>query len=344
MVIHHVYALTNYKEPFPSGYILLDMFFAISGFVLAEHYGRRLSEGMTLRDFMTRRINRLYPAYILGFLLSLITLRDSNFIDPQGAWGSLLGLFMLPDPFSSALFPTNVALWTLVYELGVNALMVLIWRRLSTAVLVGLIAIGAAANFYFLWQGGQADVAYAWQDWGMATSMAVMSFFLGVWVQKVKWRPTFLSPWVITVLLIGVSMQAWKSQWFSIFNLALALVMLPIVLLCAVARPPDRLWRAIFNPLGNASYPLYVMHMPMLVLLIKAGLHLHHPVGLVTMLWALPGMLIVSWLVDRYYEPFGRMVMREAPGFIRRKLAPGSAAPAVGAPGGVKPPRPPSTS
>lgn len=318
VVVHHIYALTDVKEPFPSGYLLLDLFFAISGFILAEHYGKRLDDGMTLRDFMARRFNRLYPAYLLGFLVSLPYLRDAKLMSPEIAASSMLGLFMLPDPFTKDLFPTNVAMWTLVYELIVNVAMVLLWRRLSTGVLFALVVLGALTNFYFLLNGGQADVAYTWTTAGMALSMAVMSFFLGVLIQKLPWRPAFLSPWMITILLVAISTLSWSSRWFSIVNLAIGLVVLPVVLLCAVSRKPDRLWHGLFNRLGNASYPLYVLHMPMLILLIKAGLHVGHRPGLMAMMIFLPFLLVISWLTDRYYEPFARKLMREAPAFFWR--------------------------
>src|SRR5262245_14845562 len=51
------------------GYLAVDFFFALSGYVLARTYDARLEHGMESLDFIRRRIIRLYPLYLIGFSL-----------------------------------------------------------------------------------------------------------------------------------------------------------------------------------------------------------------------------------------------------------------------------------
>ena len=46
------------------GYVFVDFFFVLSGFVIAHAYGDRLAGGAELRDFLVRRIGRLWPLHL----------------------------------------------------------------------------------------------------------------------------------------------------------------------------------------------------------------------------------------------------------------------------------------
>ncbi len=74
------------------GFLAVDFFFCLSGFVIAYAYDKRLPQ-MGIRAFFTSRLIRLHPLVIIGTLLGL------------------LGLFL--DPFAdhaSAHSPGNIAL------------------------------------------------------------------------------------------------------------------------------------------------------------------------------------------------------------------------------------------
>ena len=48
------------------GYLAVDFFFALSGFVMGYAYDDRWSRGLRLRDFAGRRLIRLHPMVVLG--------------------------------------------------------------------------------------------------------------------------------------------------------------------------------------------------------------------------------------------------------------------------------------
>jgi len=47
----------------PGGYLAVDLFFMLSGFVIAHNYDSKIAAGMTLREFMLVRGIRLFPCY-----------------------------------------------------------------------------------------------------------------------------------------------------------------------------------------------------------------------------------------------------------------------------------------
>jgi len=57
----------------PGGYIGVDIFFVISGFLITSHIVKELGEGVfTLRSFYRRRINRIIPALFVVLLASMV--------------------------------------------------------------------------------------------------------------------------------------------------------------------------------------------------------------------------------------------------------------------------------
>ena len=110
------------------GYLAVDFFFVLSGFVLMNTYGDRLAAGMSGGHFIKLRIVRIMPVYWLGLALcamvygvKLATHRpvDLDFSGYTVAAG--LGAMMLPDPFAPRLFPLNPPAWSLFGEMFFGA-------------------------------------------------------------------------------------------------------------------------------------------------------------------------------------------------------------------------------
>ena len=57
----------------PRGYLGVDLFFTLSGFVIARAYGDRLASGMPVGRFVALRLVRLYPMYFVGGLLGIVS-------------------------------------------------------------------------------------------------------------------------------------------------------------------------------------------------------------------------------------------------------------------------------
>ncbi len=133
MVVH----FQNQNEPFlKNGFIAVDLFFMLSGFVLAHSYGARLQRNMGYFEYILKRIIRLYPMFLLGVVVGAPVL----WLDAKSGLatnstrdisGSIFYNFMfIPDLNSfkvrdigdsgeatGLIFPTNLPLWSLFFEM-----------------------------------------------------------------------------------------------------------------------------------------------------------------------------------------------------------------------------------
>lgn len=89
----------------PQGYLAVDLFFGLSGFVIALNYAGRLRAGMPWQSFARLRFIRLYPIYLTGALLGIarklvaVATHATQVISPGDLLlASGLSLVMLPAP------------------------------------------------------------------------------------------------------------------------------------------------------------------------------------------------------------------------------------------------------
>jgi peptidoglycan/LPS O-acetylase OafA/YrhL len=88
--------------PAGDGYLAVDLFFMLSGFVLSHAYAARFERGTSALEFMKIRLIRLYPLYFVGLAFGAVTLLcgigKSENIATTGQVGSawLLEVAMLP--------------------------------------------------------------------------------------------------------------------------------------------------------------------------------------------------------------------------------------------------------
>lgn len=175
MVIwYHIFegfATSPIDQQFNHGYLAVDFFFILSGFVIGYAYDDRWKT-MKTKDFFKRRLIRLHPMVILGVVLGAITFYIQGCEKWNGSHVSismliasmLIGLFLIPAaPGSCAeirgngeMFPLNGPSWSLFFEYIGNILYALFIRRLSTkalTVLVVLAGIGLASFSIFNFSG-----------------------------------------------------------------------------------------------------------------------------------------------------------------------------------------------
>ncbi|MWV27318.1 acyltransferase family protein [Erythrobacter sp. GH3-10] len=113
----------GFGQPWIQGYLAVDLFFALSGFVIALSYEDKLRDGMGVGTFMMRRIIRLYPLFFLGLILGggFLVLRAMLGATPDYSVSEVAlefgaNLFMLPTLRQDWLFPLNIPAWSLFFR------------------------------------------------------------------------------------------------------------------------------------------------------------------------------------------------------------------------------------
>jgi exopolysaccharide production protein ExoZ len=109
VVLFHYGLMPVTTLPFQIGAAGVDIFFVLSGFIIA------LSSSRSARHFLAHRLIRILPAYWIATLIAAaFTLQN---MDVAGAWDWLVqSLFYLSHPDGRS--PLIFVAWTLVYELA----------------------------------------------------------------------------------------------------------------------------------------------------------------------------------------------------------------------------------
>ena len=264
-----------------NGYMAVDLFFALSGFVIAASYEHRFNYGMTPWEFLKARFIRLYPLYFVGFSCSVILLITELYLHSGISqqyrldwYGLPFALLAIPSPFISDIgqfvYPLNFPSWSLFFEFFVNIAYMLTYRFWSFKVLILPILVAGTLLLLF---GGNLDAGWSWRGFPIGFLRACFSFPIGVLIFKLRksgYRATTV-PGAIIILAFGLMVLIPAND-----AVLIAFVGSPLLVYCGCSAQPQNLTAFAFTTLGSISYALYAIHIPMiglvLVLLGKTNL------------------------------------------------------------------------
>jgi len=158
---------------FQNAYIAVDLFFMLSGFVIAHSYTARLKNGMSGAEYIKRRVIRLYPMFLISLLVGLPVMLEAGatgissyparsvaaatayntFFTPYvtgsiSEKASLATAFPAMNLSSGEIFPLNPPAWSLFYEM-VASIAFLIIVRLDRSALRKLIALSGLLFLFY---------------------------------------------------------------------------------------------------------------------------------------------------------------------------------------------------
>ena len=248
-----------------SAALAVDLFFVLSGFVLAYAYEDRLPTGRWA--FVKARLIRLYPLYLVGTVLGIIealliirTGQGSVEWSWDKFWISLpFSLAMLPRPASN-LFPFNGVMWSIFFELFINIVWAVFWRPLRSTrtlvIAVVLSAIGLALSVAVC--GTMVGLGSSWSTLIGGMFRVSYSFFLGVLFFRFhkQWKLPKLPP---VLLFLGLPLVLFLPLSVPI-KLVAAIFVLPWFVLLGSQVEPRGLLEPVARQLGLASYAVYTVH------------------------------------------------------------------------------------
>lgn len=253
------------------GYLAVDMFFVLSGFVMWLTYGQRFrDEGLAaMPDFLARRIGRVWPlhAFILlatvGFALLLLA---TGHKDTQSYPFSELPLhFLLVQNWGfTAQLAWNDPSWSISTEMAAYLLLpittMLFFRRRWPLWLLAL-AIPSLAfllSLFFAMRGNSllgGDIA------STGLVRCLVEFHIGVFLCMIWQRAKGKWSLLTAALTVCVTAGLWgKGVWIETFSAPLLFAALIYVMAETSSSRTNLFSSRIWVHFGDISYSLYLAH------------------------------------------------------------------------------------
>jgi peptidoglycan/LPS O-acetylase OafA/YrhL len=277
------------------GYLAVDFFFMLSGFVISYAYDDRLGKSLSLGGFFKRRLIRLHPMVVLGaiwgtvcFLMQGSVQWDGTHVATSAVMIALLcAMFFIPAAPQSCYevrgngesFPLNGPAWSLFFEYIGNILYALFIRRLSNKYLsVFVVLLGVMWGVYAIFDGsGYGNIGVGWSliDNGFFAGLLRMlfPFTLGMLVRRnfksiaVRGAFAMCSAILLLIFLVPNITSQGAISLNGVYEFVCISVIFPgIVTLGASAKVAGKSVSRLCDYLGNISFPLYITHYPVMYL------------------------------------------------------------------------------
>jgi len=323
------------------GYLAVDFFFLLSGFVVAYAYDDRWGK-LTQWGFYKRRLIRLQPMVIMGSIIgaALFYFQVSPVAFPNVAgtpvWQVLLlmviGATLIPVPLSmdirgwQEMHPLDGPAWSLFFEYIANILYAVIVRRFSKLILSIFVSLAALMMIGYLLFGPQGDLIGGWSLNGpglfVGFTRVLYPFFAGVLllragklirIKNAFWWCSLLIIIVLGIPRIGDQHQLWMN---GIYDAAVVIIMFPLIVsIGAGGILHTQKSERICKFLGDISYPLYITHYPLIYIYTAWVANNKIPLGAQGMLVGLAlfitSILLAYACLKLYDEPVRRWLTRK---------------------------------
>ena len=316
------------------GYVGVDVFFVISGFLITSHLFREVANTGRVRlgAFYARRIRRLLPAALLVLLVSVLLVVlflpyprwDRNALEIAASAGYVENWFLAAISVDYSAFNDNASVAQHYWSLSVEEQFYLVWPVL----MLGAAALGARTAR----KGALRPVAIA------LAAIGVLSFASSIVFTALSPQPayfvTFSRVWEFAIggmlALFGSRLRMSRLTGDLVSAVGLALIVFAIIAygsktpfpgvaavvpvvgaaaIIAAGTSQPRLWHSRLTGsrpvqwLGNVSYSLYLWHWPLIVIApfaLRTELSVVHRFGILAV------ALLLAWATKRLAEDGGQ--------------------------------------
>ncbi len=317
VVVRHVPELFGGFWP-PESFLAVDLFYLVSGVVVAHAYTHRISAGGQFWRFVLTRVIRLYPLYLVGLALGLASALIAYSTDPHSGWTPFklaeavaTGLLMIP--MLPSLQATGATLdgpvWTLMPELAANFTWAALLKWLKWPLVILIMAVCGWGVWHATEVFDQLDVGYGADETWAALARAGYSFFAGVLILRFVGERRIVAPIVSWLCLAALgALLAFNpgDELATKYEVGVVLVGFPLLILAAAHFEPGPRVGKLFSWLGRLSWGVYLFHLPLGHLVEQTalkGVTLPKGVeGLPIGAAFLVGVVLIAWAFDRFYD------------------------------------------
>jgi peptidoglycan/LPS O-acetylase OafA/YrhL len=294
VVIFHLFETftggNHLKQIINHGYLAVDFFFVLSGFVIGYAYDDRWGK-MTLGSFFKRRLIRLHPMIIMGMIIGAagFYFSASPLVFPNisgvPVWLMLIimliGFTLIPVPTSmdirgwTEMYPLNGPAWSLFFEYIANILYALFIRKFSKTALSILVFLAGCALIHLAVTSPNGDVIGGWSlesaQLRIGLTRLMYPFFSGLLLSRIckpgRIKNAFLWCSVMVIVVfsiprIGGSEHLWLNGLYD--SLSIIFIFPFIVFVGASGEITGKFASKVSKFLGDISYPIYIIHYPLI--------------------------------------------------------------------------------
>lgn len=292
VVVFHIFeahSTGHLDQVINHGYLGVDFFFLLSGFVIGYAYDDRWTK-MSISDFFKRRLIRLQPMVVMGMVVGAILF----YFQDSGLWPHihevpvgkmllvmLIGFTLIPVPISmdirgwQEMHPLNGPGWSLFFEYIANILYALFVRKFSKTVLAVLVILSGIALIQLAVSSPAGDIIGGWslnsEQLRIGFTRVMYPFFAGLLLQRFGGLTQIKNAFFWCSLLVIISFSipriggadhVWMNGWYD--SLTIIIVFPLIVYFGASAVEAGKYSQRICKFFGDISYPLYITHYPII--------------------------------------------------------------------------------
>jgi len=302
---------------FGNGYLGVDIFFVISGYLMAQLYDKG-----TMLDFYKRRLKRLLPVYIavLGltaFSVSLVALPvDARQLYDQVVFGLLgisnIGFWLENSYFSSRAFKPLLNLWSLGLELQYYLLVpfLLPVLRKNRILLFVVFFVSLSLAFYVTTISPKTSFfLLPFRIWEFLLGAIAAWFYSSASKENKGLLPSVLILICLFIVVFAYPLDGGALDFLS-GHPGMAALLISLITCCFLTSPLHKCFSdnnvvgRLFVVLGEYSYSIYLAHFPIIVIfnyLAFGGTRLGFG-SFAIFFWILFTTIVVSFLLYRYVE------------------------------------------
>jgi peptidoglycan/LPS O-acetylase OafA/YrhL len=252
------------------GFLAVDFFFCLSGFVIGYAYDNRIKT-LGIKEFFKSRLIRLHPLVILGSVLGLI----GFYLDPFSNQVTLYALsqilllflssiFLIPLPLMEDrafnLFGLNAPSWSLFWEYIANIFYALVLHKIGRRVLVLLVIVSGIGICFISYRAGNLMGGWAKDNFWDGGVRVAYSFLAGLLIYRSGWiiknKIGFIG---LSVILVAAFMMPVVS-FNPMLEALVVLLYFPLLVSLGAGTLMSSKLKGICDLSGRISYPLYMTH------------------------------------------------------------------------------------
>ncbi len=259
------------NHPMHHGYLAVDFFYLLSGFVVGYAYDDRWGK-MSIKEFFKIRLIRLHPLVILGVAIGAVCF----WFDPYTNLGhhvgilkligvTLIGFTLLPSPDVRGWNETHSLdgpCWSLLQEYIANLIYALFGRKMTKTILWIIVIISGAVLTYVSWWRGDVGTGWGYDTFWIAVTRMMFPFFAGLLLFRTGKLIRIPMAYTICSLALVALFFFPTYKWNGLYEAGCIILAFPLIVAAGAGGEISGRWARLCKFSGAISYPIYIIHYP----------------------------------------------------------------------------------